>query len=395
MKGTSQPRKVSGVLLEDVVFSPGPHKVDRERGIIYGVKLGGRESSNNHGLKGVKRTIYTPSAFEEALPMYGSAKVNVNHPARDRNGEILQADRPAEGRIGWVENARLEDGEPYGDLNLLLEHPMSARLFEAAERKPGLFAMSHHAFGDGEVRGDTYYVTKIPQIKSVDVVADGGTTKGFFESQNMSKGLQKVTKKQLLEMGYDVVSEDGGEVDEETYADQLCAAVQKIVEDEGLDKKDKLAKIRKILDIMDEGGEDEGEKKETPESEGGKEEKKDEPEKKEVKEGEDDKDDEKKEKKETDESKKDQKPAGKTELTESAIRDLCSLAGVDNPPRDLLETLKYLPTQTLVIKGIRTFKGSTQNGQRPRSAPQRGRQTFESRNGDDTPEGFRGKLLNR
>ncbi|HVI05015.1 MAG TPA: hypothetical protein VM711_02850, partial [Sphingomicrobium sp.] len=49
--------------------------------------------------------------------------------------------------------------------------------------KPNAFALSHNALGKGEVRGRRYVVTEIPEVRSVDIVTDGGTNRSLFESR--------------------------------------------------------------------------------------------------------------------------------------------------------------------------------------------------------------------
>lgn len=155
-----------------------PMRVDRAAGVIYGVKVLGRTSPNSHGVPGVESTEYTPEAITAACKLYEGVNVNANHPDRDKPG----ADRDMNDRIGWLSNCRVHEGELFADLNLLIADDRSAKLFEAAERRPQLFGLSHNALGRGEVRGTKYVITEIPEVRSVDVVADAGTVNSLFES---------------------------------------------------------------------------------------------------------------------------------------------------------------------------------------------------------------------
>src|SRR5262245_35101259 len=56
--------------------SPAGLRVDRELGVIYGVKVLGRKSGNG--------PIYPQSVTSRALPMYEGSKVNLDHPPRMR-----------------------------------------------------------------------------------------------------------------------------------------------------------------------------------------------------------------------------------------------------------------------------------------------------------------------
>jgi hypothetical protein len=167
-------------------------RVDKVAGIIYRAKLLGRESTNTHkdqaGPGVTQGTRYMPSAIQEELDFLkrvGPLPVNLNHP--DVEGRAKRLDRDAEDRLGQVENYFLYEGEIYGDLHLLLSHPMTPRLLEAAERMPGAFAISHNARGDGPVRNGWWEIETVKIVKSFDVVADGGTTKSLFESQESAK----------------------------------------------------------------------------------------------------------------------------------------------------------------------------------------------------------------
>lgn len=164
-----------------------PMRVDRAAGVIYGVKVLGRTSPNSHGVPGVESTEYTPEAITAACALYEGVNVNANHPDRDKPG----ADRDMNDRIGWLSNCRVVEGELFADLNLLLTDDRSAKLFEAAERRPQLFGLSHNALGRGEVRGTKYVITEIPEVRSVDVVADAGTVNSLFESQQMTTPLRE------------------------------------------------------------------------------------------------------------------------------------------------------------------------------------------------------------
>ncbi len=186
-------RVITTTLREDLIPGSAPFKVDRAQGIIFRVKVVGRESPNTHGVAGVSGTVYTERALREALGRYEGAKVNVDHPDREKPNK----DRSSYDRVGKLANAFVEGGEIYADMHLLLEHPMSARLMEAAERMPDLFACSHNARGKGRVENGKYVIDHIDHVRSVDVVADGGTTRTLFESQEPTMKRKKL--RELIE----------------------------------------------------------------------------------------------------------------------------------------------------------------------------------------------------
>lgn len=156
----------------------GAGRVDRDQGIIRGVKILGARSPNRHGTDATNGTEYLPEAMRNAAPLYNGRPVNLDHPPKDRPGK----DRSAYDRLGKIANVQVRADGIYGDLHCLKTHPMWERLAEAAEKMPEAFALSHNAWGRGEVKNGTYYVSDIPEVRSVDVVADGGTNRGLYES---------------------------------------------------------------------------------------------------------------------------------------------------------------------------------------------------------------------
>ncbi len=149
--------------------SPAGLRVDREQGVIYGVKVLGRKSGNG--------PTYPQPVTRDALPLYEGVKVNLDHPPRTRPAD----DRSVQDRFGKLQNVRdLADGL-YADLHYIRSHPLAAVVAEAAESMPDVFGLSHNA----NIREslDTGEVVAINRVRSVDLVADPGTTRGIFESQ--------------------------------------------------------------------------------------------------------------------------------------------------------------------------------------------------------------------
>lgn len=170
------------LLREDYAPGAQPHKVDRDKGIIFGVKVLGRTSPNRHGIDGAQSTEYTPEAMQRAVKLYEGLKVNVDHPPREKPGK----DRSSFDRLGKLQNVRIEADGIYADLHLLKSHPMAERLMEAAEKMPDCFGLSHNAYGKGQVESGVYRIHEIVEVRSVDVVADAGTVQSLFESKTMT-----------------------------------------------------------------------------------------------------------------------------------------------------------------------------------------------------------------
>ena len=90
--------------LHEATFSGKPSTVDRDKGIIFGVKVIGTDSSRGYR--------YPLETLQDAVSrkLYEGVKVNVNH--------LLESGalRPAEDRFGQLLNARFESDGIYADL---------------------------------------------------------------------------------------------------------------------------------------------------------------------------------------------------------------------------------------------------------------------------------------
>lgn len=246
------------ILREDFARGTQNHTVNRDLGIIYRVKVLGRKSPNSHGVQGVSGgTEYTLEALEGAIGLYEGIAVNADHPPREKPSK----DRSAYDRLGRLINVRIEENELYADLQLLKSHPLAERLFEAAEKMPDAFGLSHNALGRGEIRNGIYFVVEIPEVRSVDVVADAGSTQSLFESRYMTKTLKELIESckapskpkllaALLELGDDYgampVEEPAPEVVGDWKAD-LVAAIGKLVASEDPADHDMAKKIMTML----------------------------------------------------------------------------------------------------------------------------------------------------
>lgn len=240
----------------------GPLEVDAEQGVIRNVRVLGLVSANGRR--------YLPEAVRAALALYEGVVVNCDHPARP--GEQIPADR----RIGWLAGARLDpDGGVRADLHLLTTHPMTARVIEAARRRPELFGLSHNSTGRVERRDGEEVVVEILGVESVDLVADPATTHGLHESRGNRTMKRKVRDlieslkakrpgyaRALREMAAAGVMSDQYEMDdpgevpaaggetadhEQALKQGFRAAIIACLDDDSLDLKAKVKKIAEIL----------------------------------------------------------------------------------------------------------------------------------------------------
>lgn len=150
-------------------------RVNREEGYIDGVLICGVTSRNNRD--------YPPAVLTRDHARYEGQVVNCDH------GEEPTVER----RFGWFTGVKPgDDGRPRGRLNVLKSHPMAERVFEAAERNPSLFGMSHVAVcGTKRVNGRET-VESINKVLSIDLVADPATTKSLYESYTRAERPMKL-----------------------------------------------------------------------------------------------------------------------------------------------------------------------------------------------------------
>jgi|GEM_PF-2533197 len=147
-------------------------RVNSETGVIFGVKILGRESSNGR--------VYSERAIKSAARLYEGIGVNINHTERNNPDR----DRRLDEMFGVIKNTRIKqsDGAVYGDLFYLKSHPLAPAIVEAAQRMPNHFGLSHHAEGRVVRENGQAIVEDIDRVFSVDVVRQPATNRGLFES---------------------------------------------------------------------------------------------------------------------------------------------------------------------------------------------------------------------
>lgn len=156
--------------LHEFVTSRGVDiRVDREQGVIRGVKILGLESRNGRS--------YLPEALSTAVPLYEEAKVNVNHP----KGDPL-APRDYQDRLGVIRQVTAQAEGLFADLHFNPKHALAEQLIWDAEHAPENVGFSHNVQARTARRGDRVVVEAITKVQSVDLVADPATTRGLFEA---------------------------------------------------------------------------------------------------------------------------------------------------------------------------------------------------------------------
>lgn len=207
------------------VFESKDLKVDRDLGVIRGVKVLGHVSANGRE--------YSKSAVSKARTMYEGLRVNINHPKKAGDQRDL-ADRF--GRLTRVREA--SDGL-YADLEYLKSHPLAEMATEAAERMPDQLGLSHNAEGRVVTRNGKQLVEEIIRVRSVDLVSDPATVRGLFEAEGMMDG-EEIPG----DMG--AAPAAGGNA----IAEAFKAEINKIIDGDG-DVQTKAAAIKDLLKALD------------------------------------------------------------------------------------------------------------------------------------------------
>jgi hypothetical protein len=160
----------------------GAVDVDREAGVIRGVKILGEQSKNGRR--------YSRAALEQAAGLYENIAVNPDH--REDHG-VFDA-------IGWIESPTIKPDGVYGDLHVEKAGPLANRIFERAERNPRAFGLSQDAEGVTKQQDGVEVVEEITDVRSVDLVARPASTKGLFESKDPPNKREKPMKLKIREV---------------------------------------------------------------------------------------------------------------------------------------------------------------------------------------------------
>jgi hypothetical protein len=160
--------------------------VDRERGVIEGVKILGLKSRNGRR--------YTREALQKAVALYDGQHVNVDHLAPGQQRAYAQ-------RIGRISDPKLREDGLYGTLQINPKHQLAEQLFYDAQHMPENVGLSHDAEGSVVGHDDNdIVVEEITRVKSVDLVSDPATTRGLFESETLHPTDTKPMTKTIREI---------------------------------------------------------------------------------------------------------------------------------------------------------------------------------------------------
>jgi hypothetical protein len=133
-------------LLEYTTSRGATLRVNREAGVISGVKILGLRSRNPRE--------YDRAAVEQARGLYEGIMVNVDHVEGKQQ-------RSYGDRIGKLSGVQMREDGLYGDLLINQKHALAEQLFWDAENSPGSVGLSHDATGKTKRRGGKTVVESI------------------------------------------------------------------------------------------------------------------------------------------------------------------------------------------------------------------------------------------
>lgn len=173
--------KLARLIEREVSRNP---RVDRENGVIRGVRVLGRESRNGR--------VYSEAALNDACRLYEGVKVNIDHP----DSRSAHLPRGVGSFFGRLKNVRRKNDAVFADLHFLKNHPLAAIVTEAAESMPEQLGLSHNA--EGRTRRDgmgRVIVEALQHVNSVDVVTDPATNRGLFESTSYGDSYDELARR--------------------------------------------------------------------------------------------------------------------------------------------------------------------------------------------------------
>lgn len=157
-----------------------PASVDREKGIVRGVRIVNVESKND-------RVYPEPVLRRDGPKIYSGLPVNVGHHYDPQT--MMPVEVPPQNRFG-----RLSEAVTYTDGGLNAEylqfnpkHPFAEPFLWACENDPTLYSFSplHRVKWQPDRDAKRRLVAEaLLEGASVDIVSDGGTTSTIFESRN-------------------------------------------------------------------------------------------------------------------------------------------------------------------------------------------------------------------
>jgi hypothetical protein len=246
-----------------------PLRVDRERGVIFDVKVLGEASANPPP----NDNVYPRRTRESAASVLEGARVFVNHASKPGTSRGYQE---AFGVLRGLHEAG--DGVYAREFHFNPGHERASQLLWDAENAPEHvgFSIATQGRRSGSDRRVIEELLFDRRRHSVDLVTTPATTTGLFESlrgRHMTttakdlieslkatrpgyvRGLKEAADSGIMppDAAMDAPPDEAPASEAGDHEQALLDAAVAVLKDEGLSSADKLAKIRKILAIVDSG----------------------------------------------------------------------------------------------------------------------------------------------
>lgn len=205
-------------------------KVDRQAGLVHGVKLLGPVSKNGND--------YTKESLDDACQLYEGVDVYDGHHTRRYSDHVATVIKPY----------RSGDGV-YGTLKLRPKHVLYEQVLDDAEHDPGNLALSHEVL-DGNYEftmvGNRRRIDRIHKVDAFAIVKQGGTNKSLVEELDVSKEIKNLED---LKTAYPDLFEEYRKGLEVEQRDSEKVARMVIERDKAVAERDEL---KKKLDLIEE-----------------------------------------------------------------------------------------------------------------------------------------------
>lgn len=184
---------------EDAFESIAEDRIDREKGVIRGVKLLGLRSKN-------KRTYDTKGVRESALKLLPGSPIYIDHPP---TATTSRSYRDKFGVVGKKVEHRIGEGY-FGDIHFNPKNNVAEQFIWDVLHAPNTFGMSinssvNYADDGRPNKGGDKVVESIQVLRSLDVVTRPGTTDGIFEQEEVEEEIMDL--KTLSEKHPELVKE--------------------------------------------------------------------------------------------------------------------------------------------------------------------------------------------
>jgi len=184
---------------EDAFEAIAEDRIDREKGVIRGVKLLGLRSKN-------KRSYDTKGVRETAIKLLPGSPIYIDHPKSATDSRSI---RDRLGVVGKKVEYRVSEGY-FGDILFNPKNDVAEQLVWDVLNAPKSFGMSINSSvnyaddGKPNKSGDKV-VESIQMMRSLDVVTRPGTTDGIFEQEEVEEEIMDL--KTLQEKHPELVNE--------------------------------------------------------------------------------------------------------------------------------------------------------------------------------------------